>query len=101
MSNQISQEDYDRLVEIQEEMNNLLGEAEQIVRRGPQHIFDRANAYWIPHIESAISEKNSRMIMCSMGDTIDELEPCEEDEDEDDYEEDSESESAQSHHSVG
>lgn len=66
MSKQISREQHDRLIEIQEEMKSLLREAEWIVHAGGEHSYARAKAYWLGYMEGALGEQDSGM-MCSMG----------------------------------
>jgi len=78
--------DYDRIVEIHEEMIALLEEAKQIVRRnGTPGVYDLAKSYWINQISNALT--TSCLCPESMEDTIKTLEPytcenCDEDEDE-------------------
>lgn len=64
---------YDRLCEIQEQMLDLLEEADSIVRRsGNRPAYEKAKAYWLGHVEMALV-KNGRYIggsMCTMDDTI-------------------------------
>jgi len=42
----ILQEEVDRLDEVIQEMVCLLDEAKSIIRNGPNHIFERANAFF-------------------------------------------------------
>jgi hypothetical protein len=50
---------YDRLTEIREQMVDLLEEAKNIIRLdAPRHVYDRAKAYWIGHIDVALGDGN-------------------------------------------
>lgn len=75
----ISRDDWDRLKEIQEQMQDLLSEAKEIIRRGPKWNYDRAKSYWLAHVEMGLSNEHSYLgsAGCSMDDTINELEPPE------------------------
>jgi tetrahydromethanopterin S-methyltransferase subunit G len=76
MNKTISHDDHERLKEIREEMECLLNEAEQLIRR-TGFPYERAKSYWIAHIESALM-RNGRFLgasMVTMDDTIDELLP--------------------------
>lgn len=80
----LDQVDYERLVEIQKEMQSLVEEAKNLVRMsGNRPEYDRAKAYWLTYIENALDDAKSPLMMCTMGDTIRALEP-EEEMDEDD-----------------
>jgi len=63
-----------RLWEIQEEMLGLLGEARELLRG--TRAYDRADAYWLAHIRVALGSGHGYLdrSMCSMEDTISELE---------------------------
>lgn len=77
--------DHDRLVEIQETMVDLLEEAKTLVRQsGQKHVYERAKAYWIGHIATALSEESDYIgkSMCTMEETINELEVEEMDDEE-------------------
>ena len=67
-------EDLDRLNDIKDEMENLLREARKIVHKYPEH--HRAEAYWIPHIKMALLKEHGYLgrSMCTMEDTINEME---------------------------
>lgn len=70
--------EHDRLKEIQNEMEDLLEEAKNLVRRsGDKLECERAKTYWIAYIESAIDGAKSPMLRCTMGDTIIALKPSE------------------------
>lgn len=89
-------EKFDRLSEIREEMVALLEEAKDLVRElGSEWEYNRAKAYWMAAITTALSENTSYLgrSMCSMEKTIDALAPDDEDDlapsdDEEDAEED-------------
>jgi len=50
-------EEADRLEEIHDEMQELLGEAKQLIQRFV-HVRARAEAYWIPQIAMALSNEH-------------------------------------------
>jgi hypothetical protein len=54
----IDLEDFERLVEIRRDMIDLCEEAKNIVRRADRHIYDRAMAYPLGHIETALDKAN-------------------------------------------
>lgn len=64
-----------RLEEIREEMHDLLGEAKSLLREVGGMTEQRARAYWIAHIETALDEENDYLChsMCTMQSTIEEL----------------------------
>jgi hypothetical protein len=65
-----------RLEEIQEEMSVLLDEAQRLVRQNAKgNGYERAKAYWIGQIEMALSHNHSFLgrSMCTMTDTISEM----------------------------
>jgi len=66
-----------RLGEIQDEMLRLLDEAREILR--DTKAYDRADAYWLAHITTALTNEHGYLdrSMCSMEDTIRELEKTE------------------------
>jgi hypothetical protein len=62
------------LLSLKEQMEDLLGQAEQLLRNvEDRSIFVRAESYWIPHIKSALGG-HGYSAMCSMEDTCNELE---------------------------
>jgi len=67
-------EKIDRLYEIQEEMTELLREARQLLRGTRAE--SRAKAYWIPGVLTSLTNQHSYLgrSMCTMEDTIRELE---------------------------
>ena len=71
------QQDIQRLKDIQEEMLGLLAEADQLLRGTPA--YQRAKSYWLAHVETALTNSHGYLggSMCSMEDTITELEPVE------------------------
>lgn len=94
----LDQSDWERLCNIREEMNDLLEEAKNLVRlSGEKFEYNRAKAYWLTGMENYLGEGAwaNQMSGCSMEETINSLEPCDEDDeygDEDDCEEESEEE---------
>ena len=78
----------DRLREIQDEMATLLEEAKDLVRKQNKFAWERARSYWVGHISEALGGDYNDYVgksMCSMEDTIAELDgESDEDEDEDD-----------------
>lgn len=65
-----------RLREIQQEMLDLLGEAEDIVVRYADTMTTaRAKSYWIPHIKTALTKEHEYLggSMHDMDDTINEM----------------------------
>ncbi len=85
-------ESIERLVNIKDEMLELLGEAQDLLTStshlatiGPS-ILDRAEAYWLAHIRVALSNDHDYLgeSMCSMEDTIKELDAESNQEDADD-----------------
>lgn len=82
--------DFDRLVEIQSEMLELLQEAKQLLRN-EGFAYEQAKAYWLAHIEMGLTNDSSYVgkSMCSMEDTINLVNPgddeeCDESEDSED-----------------
>jgi hypothetical protein len=70
----------ERLEEIREEMLELLSEAEEVARQtakaaGQRVIYERAAAYWIPQIKIALKNDHGYLgsSMCSLEDTIKDL----------------------------
>lgn len=56
----VTQEMADRLQEIHQQMMELLEESITIVRQsGKKSLYDRAKAYWHPHIAMALSDDHS------------------------------------------
>jgi len=95
----LDRSDWERLNDIRDEMNDLLEEAKNLVRlSGDKFAYDRAKAYWLGGMENYLGEGklSSQLSGCSMEETINSLEPCDEDDDEygdeDDCEEESEEE---------
>lgn len=67
-----SPSDADELQQIQEEMLELLNQAEHVVRTaGDRTIQARAEAYWIPHMRAQL--EGGPGTMYSVAETIDEL----------------------------
>lgn len=68
------------LLSLKDQMEDLLSQAERIVRQSEdQGVIARAESYWIPHIKSAFGG-HGYSSMCSMQDTIEELEHDDQDE---------------------
>jgi len=61
-------ESFNRLIEINEEIENLVSEADRIIRNDFKFEYNRASSYWIGHINSALG-LNDRAI-CSMDNSI-------------------------------
>lgn len=79
----LSRNDWDRLQEIRDQLDVLVEEAGRLVRRSNnQFDYHRAKAYWLGHMENAIS--GGSLVGCDMDETIRSLEPCDCDEEEDD-----------------
>jgi len=70
MGKKIDQDCVDALMEIKSKILELIGESREIVRGVGGVIGERAEAYWISHIEDAIESEFS---MGSMEDTIQEI----------------------------
>ena len=68
-------EDIERLSEIKDEMKELLGEADQLIRGAGGIAYERARAYWLGHIAIALDDDHEYAggSMCTMQDTIDDL----------------------------
>lgn len=83
MTNVPTAEMVDRLLEIKDEIKELVGEAQEIVKGTRAEV--RATAYWYPHILLALDKESEYLgaSMCTMQDTIDELTEEAESEDED------------------
>ena len=85
-------ETFERLQEIYEEMAKLLQEARKLMEScGNTHYYERARGYWLGHMASALGDvEGAGLSMCSMKDTLNQLEGnlVEEDEDEDVFDED-------------
>lgn len=62
------------LREIQEEINGLMGEAEELLRTVGGGIEARAANYWIPHIRSSAGLEGGNKYDISIATTLDELE---------------------------
>lgn len=73
--------DVSRLEEIQEEMIDLLDEASRIVRGAGGQVYERARAYWLAHVETALHRDHSYLgsSMVTMEDTIRDLKQGDED----------------------
>jgi len=83
----LNREEWERLEEIRNEMNDLLEQAEYLVRKSGQKFeLERARAYWIAGMENYLGEGrlSSQLSGCSMEDTIKALEPYEGEENMDD-----------------
>jgi hypothetical protein len=64
--------DWLRLQQIHEEMNDLLEEAKQLVRKmGANFIYERAKAYWLTSIDNNLNCR--QLVGVSMDQTIEEL----------------------------
>ncbi len=86
----MNKQDHARLIEIQEEMINLLSEAKDLIRCSDNKMaYERAKSYWMAHVEMGLSNDHyyASSSMCSMEDTIKELEPSNEADSDDDDEE--------------
>ena len=75
----------DRLQEIQEEMLNLMDEAKTLLRQENRYVLERAQSYWIPQIEIALSREHNYVAscICCMEDTIAELDEGDDQEEDD------------------
>lgn len=69
----VDEADVDRLEEIRDEIKELIGEAEEIIRGSYE--YRAAKAYWIPHILTALDDESEYMgkSMTTMQDTIENL----------------------------
>ena len=85
----MKQSEIDRLNEIKDQMQSLMDEVDSIMRfNSPRHVYERAKAYWLGHIFSALDDANSFLPLPeTMEQTIGNLE-AEEDEDDEDEDED-------------
>ncbi|MBI4397295.1 MAG: hypothetical protein HY548_09380 [Elusimicrobia bacterium] len=65
----------DRLQEIQQEILERVNEAKALLRPFPA-AYNRASAYWIPHIITALTHDHEYLgrDMCALEDTLEELE---------------------------
>lgn len=63
------------LFDIQEEMLELLNRARVLLRRAPNMIYQRADAYWLAHSRMAITKEHGYLggSMVTMDDTIAEV----------------------------
>lgn len=80
-----SQNQFSRIQEIHDQFRDLLTEAKNIVERaGDQNEYERAKATWIGNIDTALDKDGDFLTgpTRTMQDTIDHLEPDDEDEDE-------------------
>lgn len=72
----LDETDYDRLVAIQEQMQELTEEAKNLVRMsGNKFEYERAKAYWLGYLDSALDGPKSPLLMVTMGDTLAALKP--------------------------
>ena len=72
----VSTDEIERLKEIKDELKELVGEAEGLVRHlGRGMSFERARSYWIPHLRMAIDKDHDFLggSMYTMEDTIREI----------------------------
>ena len=87
---------FDRLNEIREEMRVLLEEADHLIRQSSRHIYDRARAYPLGHLDAALDHVGftANKYDVTLQDIIDEADPGEEEEevDEDESPDDSDKE---------
>lgn len=60
---------------IREEIEEKIGEAESLLREAPAPIRGRAEAYWLPHLYTALSDDHGYVggSMATLSDTIQEL----------------------------
>jgi hypothetical protein len=74
-------EAYERMQEIKDEIKQLVSEAEDIMREhASRHARNAAESYWLGHVLTALDDE-SRYVgksMFTMQDTINSLEPCDE-----------------------
>ena len=87
--------DIRRLEHIKDRMEELIGEAKDLVRSADRSIYARAKGYWIAHIIMNLSKSHEYMggSGCTMEETIKELKQLVEDEpDEENFEADGEEE---------
>ncbi|MDP2430751.1 MAG: hypothetical protein Q8O33_01830, partial [Pseudomonadota bacterium] len=76
----------DELREIQAQMLECLDQAKRLIKQSGQDItLQRAEAYWLAHAKIALTNDHAYLggSMCSMEDTIAEIEGAAEDDDED------------------
>jgi len=69
---------WDRLKEIQDEMLNLLHEADQILRNNAEkHVYNRAKSYWLANVQIGLTDDHDYLggAGVSMDNTINECEP--------------------------
>lgn len=69
-------ENLDRLKEIQEEMLELRREAEKLLHKDGGSHYMRAKAYWLAQLKTSLTNEHEYLggSMCSMQDTIEEIE---------------------------
>ena len=82
-------ENAELLQDLKEKLEDALFDVEEIINACPDHIKARAKAYWLSHIKIALTNDHDFMgsSMCSMEDTINELNECgEEGAEEENYE---------------
>lgn len=80
----------DRLKEIKDQVKDQISEAKDLLRFVKPIIKERAKAYWLPQIETALDNDHNWLgnSMFTMEDTIEDLDCGEEDEDDFLFEED-------------
>jgi len=84
----ISKQEYERLLEIKDEIKNLMYEAKDIIRSsGQSRVIEASKAYWLGHIFTALDDDSDYLGGASytMQNAIDEVfcdEDAEEEEDE-------------------
>jgi hypothetical protein len=79
----MTNKDFKRLVKIHEKMLDLLEEARRFLEREGGIEWERANSYWLAHIEMALTKENRYLgsSMYTMEDTLRALKPCGNDDD--------------------
>ena len=80
------QELVDELREIQAQMLECLEQAKTLIKQSGQEMtLQRAESYWLAHTRIALTNDHADLggSMCSMEDTITEIEEADEDDDED------------------
>lgn len=67
-------ETIERMVEIKDEIKSLVNEAMELLERDTM-IYNRATSYWFPHILMELDEEHNWIggSMCSLQNTIDEM----------------------------
>ncbi len=80
----MNKRDHDRLVEIQGEMLELLAEATRLIQSEGGITYERAKSYWLAQVKMGLTNDHTFVAnsMCSMDNTINELDPgCDDDDD--------------------